>query len=282
MRPLTAELRLRSQAPLSLRRCTASPPPLACAPPHKGLRPDLTPLPRIWQAGQPLRLAGPGTRQAQPWGAATPGPCSLHTCCARGWGRAPSWCRPHREGRTEGSGDPRLRGDSRAGGWGWRRVGEGGELSCPGPSLAAAVGGALLGCPGGRGAPHCLSSLLPLGGSRERSIPQHPTSLHCPLSWTDGRRPPQGSRWVPGLIPGWGPMKGARWLLLAPLGPRCSVAGFQWRARQEAEGREGAPQGGQGWGGSGTLPGGAPQAYSLGREADTGFCVPATQLNLGR
>ena len=65
-------------------------------------------------------------------GAATPGPCSLRTCCARGRGRAPSWCQPHREGRTEGSRDPRLRGDSRAGGWGWWRVGGAGCGVCVG------------------------------------------------------------------------------------------------------------------------------------------------------
>ena len=48
------------------------------------------------------------------------------------------------------------------------------------------------------------------------------------------------------------------------------------QVRRQSGGR-GPPQGGQGWGGSGSLPGGAPQTHSLGQEADTGLCVPATQ-----
>ena len=175
-------------------------------------------------------------------GAATPGPCSLRTCCARGRGRAPSWCQPHREGRTEGSRDPRLRGDSRAGGWGWRRVGEGGELSCPGPSLAAAVGGALLGCPGGRGAPHCLSSLLPLEGSRECSIPQHPTSLHCPLSWTDGRPPPARLQMGPWAHPRLGTHEGSRVASPCSVGSTVQCGWFPVEGKSGGRGAGGGPR----------------------------------------
>lgn len=123
----------------------------------------------------------------------------------------PSWCQPQR-GQDGGT----------------RGLGEGGELSCPGPSRAAAVGGALLGRPGGRGAPHGLSSLLPLGGSRERSIPQHPTSLHCLLSWTDGRPSPH-----PRLQTGpWAHPRPGGFSLL------CWVHGTEWLVSSEGQVRK--------------------------------------------
>lgn len=97
--------------------------------------------------------------------------------------QAPPWCRPHREG-----GDPPLRGDSWAGGWDWRgRAG----TERPGPSLASAVGSALLGRPESRGAPHGLSSLLPLGGSGECSLPQHPHLPPLPAELDRRQTPPR-------------------------------------------------------------------------------------------
>lgn len=133
-------------------------------------------------------------------------------------------------------------------GWGMGLAGVGGTER-PGPSLAAAVGGARLGHPESRGAPQGLSSLLPLGGSGERSIPQHPHLPALPAELDRRQTPPRPpSRLllrlfragVPGLIPGWGPMKGTRRLLPALLGPRCGVPGFQWRVGPAARTGRGA------------------------------------------
>lgn len=85
-------------------------------------------------------------------------------------------------------------------------VGEGGELSCPGPSRAAAVGGALLGLSRGQGCP-TRSQLPPASGGLQGAL--HSSAPHLPPlpAELDRRqtlpppKAPDGSR-VPGLIPG--------------------------------------------------------------------------------
>lgn len=155
----------------------------------------------------------PGAPWASAVGMPPPAP-ALHGACRapgvhRGLGRAAILALTLRRGH--GGGSPQLRGHRGPRGTG--PEGKGAELACPGPSPAAAGGGAFPGCP------EPGSQLPPApGGLRQGSIPLDPASLLCP-GWLDRewQTPPAptsrlqtGPFWGVGVVPGWGPhMEGA-------------------------------------------------------------------------